>query len=264
MITRFILGAGSLVLMSSSCSAADTAGAGGFYAGLFGGAGGLGDTSMEQVGTVFTPAPFPDINVDADGSADATAAGIGGLRLGYEWGGLDVSPNGWRLDLATELEGLYLGAEPKGAMPIDPQSLGTQYVSLPLGNKALLVNAVLNIRTPWSETIRPYIGGGAGYALVSVTGSNSTNPSEPGINHFNTDPDENSPALALQAKVGVSAAISDHWSVFAEFRHVTIASTSFTFGDTDYPGEHLPTSKWNVDLGRQNYNLAISGIDYHF
>ena len=52
--------------------------------------------------------------------------------------------------------------------------------------------------------------------------------------------------------------------MFTEYRHVYVASTDYTFGQTDYPGEHLPTTKWNVDLGQQDYNLWVSGLSYHF
>ena len=52
--------------------------------------------------------------------------------------------------------------------------------------------------------------------------------------------------------------------MFTEYRHVYVASTDYTCGQTDYPGEHLPTTKWNVDLGQQDYNLWVSGLSYHF
>lgn len=264
MLTRLVPAVFAAFVLAGNCHAADVQDGARFYLGGFGGAGVLEETSMQQVGTVFTPQTLPDINVNAKGSADSTLAGAAGLRFGVSWGDWAASPSGWSVNLATEVEGLYLGATPKGVLDIDPQALGTQYVTLPLASKALFANAILNLRTPWSDAIIPYAGGGAGYALVSVNASNSTNPSEPGINHFNSDRDESGSALALQAKLGVRGLIDEHWSVFVEYRHVYIAPADFTFGETDYPGEHLPTSRWNVDLGRQNYDLLMSGIDYRF
>lgn len=244
--------------------ATDVADGRGMYLGAFGGIGSLGATSMQQVGTVLTSDPFPDINVDGRGSADSVVAPVVGVQLGYELGKWDAPSSEWGVGIAAEVEGLYLTAEPKGVLDIDPYLLGTQYVSLPLNVGALLVNAVFTVRTPYSEFVTPYVGVGAGYGAVFIDGSNSTNPSEPGINHFNSEPDASSGGLALQAKIGVRAGISSSWSVFTEFRHIYIGSTEYTFGDTDYPGEHLPTTKWNVDLGEQNYNLWVSGVSYHF
>ena len=238
LITKLALAAATSLSLVDVSSAADVSDSTGMYVGAFGGVGLLDETSMRQVGTVITPFIFPDINVDARGSADSVVAPIAGVQLGYEFSQWDVSASGWRVGMAAEIEGLYLGAEPKGVLDIDPQALGTHYVTLP--------------------------GIGAGYGAVFINGSNSTNPSEPGINHFNSEPDASSGGLALQAKIGIRAAVTSNWSVFTEYRHVYIASTDYTFGQTDYPGEHLPTTKWNVDLGQQNYNLWVSGLSYRF
>jgi opacity protein-like surface antigen len=254
----------TILSLASAASSADIPDSKGIYFGVFGGVGSLDEVSMDQVGTVITPHPFPDINVDGRGSADSVVAPIAGVQFGYELKKLDISTSGWSIGMAAEVEGLYLTAEPEGVLDIDPYFLGTQYVSLPLNVGAILVNAVFNIRTPFSEAVTLYGGVGAGYGAVFVGGSNSTNPSEPGINHFNSEPDASSGGLALQAKIGVRAKMSSNWSVFTEFRHIFIGSTDFTFGETDYPGQHLPTTKWNVDLGEQNYNLWVAGLSYHF
>jgi opacity protein-like surface antigen len=264
LITRLAFSVATSLLLANVSSAADVSDGPDMYVGAFGGVGLLDDTSMRQVGTVITPFFFPDINVDARGSADSVVAPIAGLQLGYEFNHWDVSASGWGVGMAAEIEGLYLGAEPKGVLDIDPQALGTQYVTLPVSVGAVLVNAVFNLRTPYSDAIAPYAGIGAGYGAVFINGSNSTNPSEPGINHFNSEPDASSGGLALQAKIGIRAAVTSNWSVFTEYRHVYITSTDYTFGQTDYPGEHLPTTKWNVELGQQNYNLWVSGLSYRF
>ena len=267
MIVRSVLAVLAGSMLAGASPAADVSGVPGHqgaYVGAFGGVGALGAASMRQVGTVITPDPFPDINVDARGSSDGVVAPVAGLRLGYRFGQSEPTQSGWALGIAVEIEGLYLSARPKGVLDIDPQALGTQYVTLPLGSGALFVNAVFDLHTPHSDTIVPYAGVGAGYAVVVVNGSNSTNPSEPGINHFNSGPDASASALALQARIGLRAKVGGNWSVFTEYRHVHVAPTDFTFGKTDYPDEHLPTTKWNVDLGAQSYNLWVTGIDYHF
>lgn len=258
-----LVAANSLSLAGVS-SAADVSGMVGIYVGAFGGVGILDETSMQQVGTVITPIGFPDINVDARGSADTVVAPIVGVQLGYEFNQWSIATSGWSVGMAAELEGFYLAAKPKGDLDIDPQALGTQYDSLPLEVGAVLANAVFNLRTPYSEAITPYAGVGAGYGAVFIDDSNSTNPSEPGINHFNSEPDASSGGLALQAKIGIRAEVASNWSVFTEYRHIYIAPTNYTFGRTDYPGEHPPTTKWNVDLGQQDYNLWVSGVSYRF
>ena len=106
--------------------------------------------------------------------------------------------------------------------------LCTQYVSLPLHASAMLVNAVFNYPDSLFGCCDALYWRWGGYGAVFVDGSNSTNPSEPGINHFNSELDVSSGGLTLQAKIGVRAKISSNWSVFTEFRHIYIGSTDFT------------------------------------
>src|SRR5690606_7290349 len=119
-------------------------------------------------------------------------------------------------------------------------------------------------KTPYSDRIFPYLGVGAGVAFTSVKGSDSANPSEPGINHFNSDPDASDTAFAMQFKVGVKGEISKNLYLFTEYRYLSISSTSYTFGSTDYPGVHLPTASWQVGMGRQHYNFVVAGLQYKF
>ena len=108
----------------------------------------------------------------------------------------------------------------------------------------------MSLRTPFSDTLRPYIGGGAGFALEALLGGFV---------------DASSSAFAMQAKIGIKWQVNSRWSVIGEFRHVFVASTSYTFGKTDYPPEvHPPTTTWDVELGRQNYNMFVAGIDFKF
>jgi len=45
---------------------------------------------------------------------------------------------------------------------------------------------------------------------------------------------------------------------------LSIDATSYKFGSTDYPGLHLPTATWHVNMGRQKYNLFVAGLQYKF
>lgn len=94
-------------------------------------------------------------------------------------------PSEWALKPAAEREGFYIGQQsPVGDRPITPGVLGTQEVTLPMTVGVVLANAVLTVQAPWSSTIFPDLGVGAGVARLSIKGANSSNPSESGINHF--------------------------------------------------------------------------------
>lgn len=246
--------------------AADTASdQNGVYLGALGGLGTLDSTSLRQIGTVISPHPLPDLPIDADGDTDSPHVSLGGVQLGYEWAGWRSATSGWGLKPAAEFEGLYLGEHsPEGEMPIQPTALGTQYVTLHTKGYALLANLVLTVETPYSQRLFPYAGVGAGMARVSISDADSANPSEPGINHFNSDPDASDSAFALQFRLGLKGKLTRHVFLFTEYRYLNIDATRYTFGATDYPGQHPPTDSWDVRLGRLEYNLFVAGLQYRF
>lgn len=239
----------------------------GMYIGVFGGLGAATATSLQQRGAVVLPpdAPVPLLPINAQGStSSSTSVALGGAQLGYEWNRLNLGSN-WALRPAIEAEGIYIGKHsPTGEMPVMPRFLGMQYVTVPTTVGVFLANAVFTFETPYSKRILPYVGVGAGMAFVSIKGADSANPSEPGINHFNSDPDASDSAFAMQIKAGLKGEISKNVTLFAEYRRLSINSTSYKFGATDYPGVHLPTHTWKVDMGRQNYNLFVAGLQYKF
>ena len=73
-IMRLVLASTMGPALAGVSFAANIAGDRGIYLGAFRGVGSLGETSMQQVGTVLTPHPLPDINVDSKGSADSVVA----------------------------------------------------------------------------------------------------------------------------------------------------------------------------------------------
>ena len=203
------------------------------------------------------------VGVDAQGKTGGEPVGVLGLQAGYEGKRQTFGQSEWALKLAAELEGIYIGQQsPVGDMPITPSVLGTQDVTLPMTVGVVLANAVLTVQTPWSSKIFPYLGVGAGVARLSIQGATSTNPSEPGINHFNSRPDASATAFALQFKVGLKGEVARNLLLFAEYRHLTINPTQYTFGETLSP--HLPTDAWTVSLGRQSYNLFVAGLQIKF
>ena len=252
------------VFGASGCFAADAAGEQGAYIGLFGGFGSASSTSLRQEGGFYLPAPFnARVNVDANGETDAERVALGGIQVGYEWSRLNFGQSKWGLKPAVEIEGIYIGKHsPVGDMPIEPRILGTQYVTIPMTVGVLLANAVFTFQTPYSSKVFPYFGMGAGMARVSIKGADSANPNEPGINHFDSNPDASDSAFAMQFKAGLKGEVTKNISLFAEYRYLSINSTRYTFGETLPP--HLPTDPWDVSLGRQAYSLFVAGLQYKF
>ncbi|MCU5785562.1 hypothetical protein B27N_00565 [Alcanivorax marinus] len=211
------------------------------------------------------PHPLPPLPVDADGDTNSPHAALGGLQLGYQWPGRRSATSGWGLQSAIEFEGLYLDKHDlEGDMPIQPGFLGTQYVTADLDGYVLLANIVLTLETPWSQRFLPYAGLGAGTARISLTDADSANPSEPGINHFNSDPDDSDTATAWQFKLGITGELTRRLALFAEYRYLNIDATRYTFGATVYPGQHPPTDAWNARLGELEYSLFVAGLRYRF
>ena len=251
---------------ASSSLAADAPDKAGAYIGVFAGYGAAGSASLQQKGGVYDPAPdLKFLPINARGDTGSKSLALAGVQAGYEWAGWKFGHSKWGLKPAAELEGIYLGKHsPIGTMPIIPRFLGTQYVTIPMTAGVFLANAVFTLQTPYSSKVFPYLGVGAGVAHISIKGSDSANPSEPGINHFNSNPDASDSAFAMQLKAGLKADVDTNLSLFAEYRYLSIYSTSYTFGSTNYPGVHQPTAPWHVNLGRQNYNLFVAGLRYKF
>src|SRR5690606_18758211 len=100
------------------------------------------------------------------------------------------------------------------------------------------------------------IGLGVGGVVVAVSGAYSAqlNPAEPGINHFNSDPDASSSALAFQAKAGVRFTLRPNLVLFTEYRHLRLSDTDFDFGPTVYE-IHDPTSAWQASVDTMKFHL---------
>jgi opacity protein-like surface antigen len=249
---------------SGACLAADETSASGVYVGVFGGYGSASTIGMRQEGGFYLPAPLTRrVGVDAQGSAGAGAAALLGVQVGYEWNRLALGPADWSVRPAVELEGLYITKRsPTGDMPIAPAVLGTQYVTAPMTVGVLLANVAFTFQTPYSSKVFPYLGVGAGVARVSIQGSESLNPSEPGVNHFDSGPDASAYAVALQFKAGLKGEVARNLLLFAEYRYLAINSTGYTFGSTLPP--HFPTDTWKVSIGPQTYNMVVAGLQVRF
>jgi opacity protein-like surface antigen len=263
----------SLALVSIFLTTQGIAETGGYYVGIFGGGGSTSTTSVQQIGTAFYAPPKP---VDAQGMAPASATSMAGAHVGFEWDELTLGSNQseWGLRPALEIEGFYLGNNPSATI-VSPNTPGvpnhTFQATLPNNNGVFVANAVFAVKTPLSNSILPYAGAGVGGATMNISSATSEqlNPAEPGLNHFNTNPNASGSALAVNAKLGVRGEIVERLSLFAEYRYVYLGSTGYTFGQTQGAGStccptHVPTSNWNLNMGAQNYFLGVAGIQYRF
>lgn len=198
--------------------------------GPFGGAGTASSMGARQEGGFYLPGPLKTrVGVDAQGQTGGEPVGVLGLQAGYEWKPQAFGQTEWALKPAAEREGIYIGQQsPVGDMPMNPGVLGTQEVTLPMTVGVVLANAVLTVQTPWSGRTFPDLGVGAGVARLSIQGANSTNPSQPGINHFDSGPDASATAFAMQFKAGLKGEVARNLLLFAEYRHLTLNPTQYT------------------------------------
>jgi opacity protein-like surface antigen len=264
----------------------------GLYLGVFGGGSVSDNNNFTQSGVAYKRVGDGQAHTDYDllvnvkGSADSKAGAMGGLHVGYEWSEIPMGNSGseWGLRPALELEGYYLGTSQTGNL-LNPQTEPAVWHgeveashSLAAGSHTfrntfnldmgvLLANVVFSFKTPWSNKIYPYIGGGIGAAITSISRSDSkqVDPvAEPTINHFNSDSSASSSSFAAQGKAGIRAEIVEHLSVFAEYRYLHVTATHYTFGATVYPGVHSQTSAWNSNFGAMNFHTGVLGIEYSF
>ncbi|NBV75449.1 MAG: hypothetical protein EBR59_05680 [Methylococcaceae bacterium] len=285
----------------------------GLYLGAFGGGSTSFNNNISQSGEAYKRTgglqgiyrdSGEDFNllVNVKGKSEERSAGIGGAHLGYEFPELPIGGASavWGVRPAIEIEGYYLGSSISGTLtnpnPETFNGLNDELVSLngttqlnPGQHKfvdtfsqnmgVLLTNGVFSFKTPWASNIFPYIGGGIGAAINSLSGANSAQVAsgspyagnEKGLNHFNSNNNANSSAFAAQAKAGVRAELFDKFSVFAEYRYLHVTDSNYTFGSTEYPatsssypGGHAQTSAWNVGLGSMDYHTGILGLQYDF
>lgn len=241
-----------------------------FYVGAFGGGGYSNYNGITQTGTAFfDPSVGGALNVHATGNAQNKSAWFIGANAGYQFGGwaLCAGGNPWCLTPAAELEGYYLNSRIHGDNLDNPTNRLPEHLfhdSFNIDMGVMLVNTVWSFKTPCS-IIEPYIGGGVGAAIVSLSNADSLQlaPPEPGINHFNSNTSDSDWTFAAQAKAGLRFQITRNLKLFAEYRYLYLAPTSYRFGSTQY-STHVPTSKWGVRFNNMNYNMGSAGLEYTF
>ncbi|WP_442482142.1 outer membrane protein [Aeoliella sp. SH292] len=260
-----------LLILVASCSPVqaesdDCSTGRGMYMSVFGGGGSSHIGSIDQMGTAyFTEAEGGPMAVNALGSSGNDGVGLVGLNIGHEWS--SGAPEGcWGLLPAVELEAMYLSGTPSGQLTNDTVRLPEHLFedSFPMDNIAVLGNGVVSFQTPLAN-FYPYVGLGLGFTNVKINGATSTqlDPAEPGVNHFNSNPNSSALGLSAQFKAGFRFNLTERMYLFTEYRYLYVGSTTHTFGSTNYP-THAATSPWAVQLKDMNYHLAVGGIGFDF
>lgn len=234
------------------------------YLGIFGGGGSLSGDDTSLTGTAFFPeATGGPLAVDAFGKSKSSSTGMVGGHIGFAWANtigihVPVTP-------AVELEGYYMGGAKVQGEDINNNTTRLAehdfLVSYPLKTGVFLINAVLNSNN--SGSFKPYIGLGIGSAILSISGANATqiSPSEPNLNHFNSDPNDKAIAFAAQPKIGISYNLNSNASIFAEYRFLYLSETNYTFGST-VVDTHVATAPWLVKMKPQYYNMGTVGVNF--
>lgn len=239
------------------------------YFGVFGGAGAAEKVDISQYGTAFfTEALGGPLAVNAFGRTHSGTVGLVGGHVGFQW--LNMASNffnsQWSLIPAFELEGYYVGRNTFTGHEINNDTTRLPehdfLVKYPTSTGAFLVNAVLSLDSGQSR-FHPYIAGGIGAGVQSISKATAlqVSPPELGVNHYNAHTNNSDSAFAAQGKAGLAFDLSRNFSIFAEYRGLYIADTSYTFGSTVYPG-HAATSNWQVEMDSKYYNLGAVGIHY--
>lgn len=271
----FSLSAGILMTLIGSVANAGTMGPavtgapGKIYLSAFGGGGASTKTNINQYGTAFfVEALGGPLAVDAFGRSNSRSFGLVGGHVGYQWAEILANPfsSNWGLAPSFELEGYYLTKSNLIGHEINNNTVRLPehdfLVTYPIDAGVFLTNAVINFNSANSR-FQPYVGAGIGAAVISVSNASAIQvaPPEVGVNHYNANTSDQNATFAGQIKAGAGFALSEHTSLFAEYRWLYLAPSNFTFGSTVFPG-HAATSAWSVELESQNYNMGAVGIRY--
>lgn len=238
-----------------------------FYLGVFGGGGSSNNFNAKQFGTAFyTELAGGPLAVNAFGQVDNHTVAFFGVQLGHQIQEICLSSQ-WMLGLAAELEGYFTNKSSfDGDLSNDTARLPEHdfAVSYPMRRDVFLGNAILNFNNS-CLLVSPYIGFGIGGAIIRISDADATQvrPPEAGVNHYNSNSSDTSPTFAGQLKLGLNYDITNCISLFAEYRWLYLASTSYVFGSTVYPA-HVATSPWQVKLDAQRYNLGSVGVKFNW
>jgi len=227
----------------------------GFYIGVYGGAQFVTDYGNQRQTFTGTPASAAAVGIPAgsnvipSSSFDSGWGGAGGIKAGYNFESCEVSDE-LRLQPAIEAEALYLGTTSTstgGALGFNGSS-STSYNSA-----AWFVNGILRFKN--NSIVTPYLGLGVGGEYVTIH-SDATIPATGA--HF-TGITGNDVDFAGQALAGFDISLSDHWSLFTEYKFIDAVGTDLKV--SNYGGTGLDY-RFKPDQIQQH--VAVAGLKYNF
>ncbi|WP_142524243.1 outer membrane protein, partial [Methylacidimicrobium cyclopophantes] len=220
----------------------------GLYFGIFGGA---AFGMSNGVSALDSPPLF-----SAGGRATPGTAAVGGVQVGYNFRGiaLDSSKSYW-LQPAAQFEAFYIGqATESGSLSggvSGVPGVSTYQFGSNLNMGVFLVDGVAKFVTPIG--LVPYLGGGIGGAYLASSGTSFLAPSGADLLSSGS---YSQGAFAGQGLVGLQYNLSEHWSIFAEYKILYIKETQFSYGMT--------TGNTMLIKYPEYYNIAIAGIRFQF
>ena len=234
----------------------------GFYVGGFGGWG-FNKFNILQKGIAFYLSDQGGpLVVDANGDTDTTTFAFGGIHFGYEW--LSKDKKNWHVTPGVELEGYYYAETVDVHLenPTERLDFHEFIDTFPMRTGVIIADLMLAFTNRY---LTPYISAGLGAAINSIHDADATQIEfpEPGINHFNSNPNSFGWGFAAQIKGGLRYSIFKHMRLFGEYRFLFIAANTYSFGHTVYPG-HVATADWSLSFGGIYNHLFSGGVDFPF
>jgi opacity protein-like surface antigen len=176
---------------------------------------------------------------------------VGGIRGGYafnSWAACD----GLRLQPAVELEGMYIGSQSS----YDTSAFGVAvHNSTSYNNAVGMLNGILRFKIENSPVV-PYIGLGAGAEYITSHTDFTTPVGVHVTGATGSDVD-----FAAQALAGIDFKITDHWSLFGEYKFIDALGT-------DLHSPSLGTPAVSVDYRFKPDQFAqmvgVAGVKYSF
>ena len=208
----------------------------GVYVAVFGGAN-LAQNYGNSRGSVSSGPLSETFNLN--NSSDHVGA-VGGLKVGYNFDSFAIGGD-FRLQPAVEGEAFYLGTKTSNSTSFEGENLSYKGT---MDDAAFMVNGLVRLKT--GTLFTPYVGAGIGFEYLNM--SKVTLSSGPESFPLS---DSNDVCFAMQAIAGFDIALTQHWTLFTEYKYITAFNPNFDGGsvtgenftyNADYIGQHLVTA----------------------
>lgn len=229
----------------------------GFYVGLnAGGAWRDGGRSLTPGGTFLNPAVYPGANVGflGGGNGDDDTRFTGGAQLGYNW-------QMGQLVLGIEADFNWINGNGNQSyttiLPVAAVTPGPNYVTVNHGRSSNFWGTV-RPRVGWAmDRMLIYATGGLAYADSSNSGSIVlTNGVGQTIGAFTATNDSDNFGWTLGA--GVEYAVTNNWTIKAEYLYVDLNRKTRTYVDPVNPGYYFTGTTGD------RFHVVRAGVNFKF